>query len=135
MKLSKENLINLALTLLILTVLILVFWNNEKNSKVVETRIDTLSIQIRRMSTLTKAVEENLQQTIQLIGNVSVNLESSSRQLEDLLKEAGTISTSQKQKIQNALIDLEDTRKSVEAEKQKAIKLIGELNSSGHDNK
>ena len=133
MKFSKESIIHLTLILLILIIVLLVFRNSRKSSKIVETKIDTLSVQIQRMNTLTRVVEENLQQTIHLIGNVSTNLESSSRQLEDLLKEAGTISSSQKQKIKDALNDLEDTRKSVEVEKQKALKLIGELNATGDD--
>jgi hypothetical protein len=133
MKLSKESIINLAMVLLILIVVLLIFRNNEKNSRLVETRIDSLSLQIQRMNSLTKSVEENLQQTIGLIGTVSTHLESSSKQLEDLLKEAGSISSGQKQKIKEALDDIENTRKSVEIEKQKALKLIGELNTTGDD--
>lgn len=133
MKIKIENPVNLVLAILVFVIALVIFNQNRKNSKMVETRIDTLSVRIQRMNVLTKTVIDNLHNTIDLISTVSQNLESSSKQLEDLLQKAGSISSSEKQKIRAALDDIKNTRESVEQERQKAVQLIRELNATGND--
>ena len=130
MKISREQVI--FISLIILMVIIGLFLNNQnrRNVRKVETRIDTLAIELKQMSAVTRSLTENLRQTIELIGNVSANLESSGKELETLLHEARSMTAGEKQKIRAALKQIEDTRKSVEEERIKAMKLIGELNTS-----
>ncbi len=133
MKNIKANTLNLVLVLLLFLIALAFFNKSQQNARKVETKIDTLSAEIQRMNTITHAVADNLEHTVSLIGSVSENLETSSQRLESLLSEASSISTSQKQKIKEALNDIQDSRKSVDAERQKALQLISELNISGND--
>ncbi len=132
MKLNKESTLNLVLLILLFIVVLIYFNKSRKNAEMVKSKIDTLSAEVQRMNNLTRAVADNLEHTITLIGTVSENLETSGSQLEELLQEAGSISSNQKQKIREALNDIRNSRKSVEEERQKALQLIGELNKGGN---
>jgi DNA repair exonuclease SbcCD ATPase subunit len=134
MKINREQLIYLAIIFLMIVTGFLMFGRNQRNVKKVEMKIDTLAAELHQMNLLTESVAENLRQTISLITNVSAELETTSRELENMLREAGSITSQQKEKIKNALREIEETKKSVEEEKQKALKLIGDLNSTENAN-
>ncbi len=133
MKTSYQFFLNLAMVLFILAFAIIFFETSRKNSREVEIKIDTLSSRIDRMNLLTLSVVENLQETMLLIGDLSVSLESSGRQLDSLLSKSGMISSQEKNRIRTALNEIRKTRLSIEEEQKKALQLIGELNTSRHD--
>lgn len=123
---------------LLILMIFAVFWfadRNRKNTARVESRIDSLETELQQMDTLTRSMTSNLRQTLLLISRVSADLENSRARLETLLLEAGSISSGEKEKIRKAIQELEQTRKSVEEERARAIDLIRELNTNKDDKK
>ena len=133
MKINKDQLTFGGLIVLLFFVIILMNNHNQQNVRKVENKIDMLAAQLRQMNVLAKSVTENLRQTITLIGNVSANLENSSKQLEDFLKEAGSVTGHEKEKIRTAMANIDSTKRSLEVERLKALKLIDELNMTEND--
>ncbi len=127
MRFPREQSIYVVLIIVLLLVIGFMYNSNRRSVNKVESKIDTLAQELKRMNEITRSVASNLQKTISLINEVSADLDQSSKQLRGLLLEAGHITSREKEKIQAALAGIENTRKSVEEEKQKAEQLIEEL--------